>query len=119
MNGHVGFNNLFFRGNFCVAPLVTEVTIFSPQKVKIVFSFLFQAEDLGSPMNKDRRIFALRTYLYFIETDIERERKGREGVEKLLDIYQKKPNYGDSETQEDIKMRLTGVSMLCDIVSLS
>ncbi|XP_064647417.1 nostrin-like isoform X3 [Lineus longissimus] len=68
------------------------------------------AEDLGSPMDKERRIYALRTYLYYLEADIEREQKGREGVEKLLDVYRNKPNYGDTETQDDVKNKLAGLN---------
>uniref|UniRef100_A0A1I8JRQ4 F-BAR domain-containing protein n=1 Tax=Macrostomum lignano TaxID=282301 RepID=A0A1I8JRQ4_9PLAT len=42
------------------------------------------AEDLNNPMDRCRRETALRSYTAMICADIEREIKGREGVEKLI-----------------------------------
>ena len=50
----------------------------------------FYAEDLVNVMNRERRREALAKFVGIIKADIERERKGRAGVENLAKALQVK-----------------------------
>ncbi|XP_074659382.1 nostrin-like isoform X4 [Tubulanus polymorphus] len=64
------------------------------------------AEDLNNTMNRERRLHWLRNALYFLEQDMDIEKKGREGVEKLMEVYRNRPNFADNESQDDAKRKL-------------
>jgi hypothetical protein len=51
------------------------------------------AEDLVNVMNRERRREALAKFVGIIKADIERERKGRAGVENLAKALQVDQNY--------------------------
>lgn len=59
------------------------------------------AEDTQVSMNMERRKESLRNYLIYLHQLIEKERKGKEGVQKLVDVYKNKPTFADPEAQED------------------
>uniref|UniRef100_A0A1I8IJL1 F-BAR domain-containing protein n=2 Tax=Macrostomum lignano TaxID=282301 RepID=A0A1I8IJL1_9PLAT len=68
------------------------------------------AEDLNNPMDKGRREFALRTYAGFVYADLERELKGKEGVEKLLGVYASGPGgFSDVTSQREASEKLTHI----------
>jgi hypothetical protein len=68
------------------------------------------AEDLRNSMDDTRRKQALTNFLIAIQADLEKELKGKEGVEKLAEVYQNKPNYGDADAQADTWQRLAQVN---------
>ncbi len=68
-----------------------------------------QAEDLTNGMDKERRRQCLQNYLIYLQQDLERELKGRDGVEKLLEVYRNRPSFADADSQEEARTRLANV----------
>ena len=66
----------------------------------------FYAEDLVNVMNKERRREALAKFVGIIKSDIEREKKGRAGVENLAKALQETPKFGGEESQQDVQEKL-------------
>merc|ERR1719347_2155215 len=66
----------------------------------------FYAEDLVNVMNKERRREALAKFVGIIKADIEREKKGRAGVENLAKALQETPKFGGEESQHDVQDKL-------------
>ena len=66
----------------------------------------FYAEDLVNVMNKERRREALAKFVGIIKADIEREKKGRAGVENLAKALQETPKFGGEESQQDVQEKL-------------
>nr|KAG5693524.1 hypothetical protein BaRGS_006226 [Batillaria attramentaria] len=77
------------------------------------------AEDTQVSMNMDRRKEALRNYLIYIHQLIEKERKGKDGVQKLVDVYKSKPNFADPEAQEDTRQRLHQTMLMLNFLEAS
>lgn len=66
----------------------------------------FYCEDLMNVMNRERRREALAKFVGIIKADIERERKGRAGVENLAKALQETPKFGGEESQQDVQDKL-------------
>jgi len=66
----------------------------------------FYCEDMMNVMNKERRREALAKFVGIIKADIERERKGRQGVENLAKALQETPKFGGEESQADVQDKL-------------
>ncbi|CAC5389795.1 NOSTRIN [Mytilus coruscus] len=77
------------------------------------------AEDMQFSMKPERRKNSLQNYLLFIRQSIERERKGREGVEKLVEVYNQRPGFADPETQIETKQRLLQVTYMMNFLEAS
>ena len=63
-------------------------------------------EDVMNVMNKERRREALVKFLAIVKADIDRERKGRAGVENLAKALQETPKFGGEESQADVQDKL-------------
>jgi len=66
----------------------------------------FYCEDLLNVMNKERRRESLSKVVGIIKADIEREKKGRAGVENLAKALQETPKFGGEESQADVQDKL-------------
>ena len=66
----------------------------------------FYAEDLVNVMNKERRREALSKFVGILKGDIDREKKGRAGVENLAKALQETPKFGGEESQQDVQEKL-------------
>merc|ERR1719402_431064 len=66
----------------------------------------FYCEDVMNVMNKERRREALVKFLAIVKADIDRERKGRAGVENLAKALQETPKFGGEESQADVQDKL-------------
>jgi len=66
----------------------------------------FYCEDLLNVMNKERRRESLSKVVGIIKADIEREMKGRAGVENLAKALQETPKFGGEESQADVQDKL-------------
>ncbi|XP_050734362.1 uncharacterized protein LOC127007409 isoform X3 [Eriocheir sinensis] len=66
----------------------------------------FYAEDMNNIMNRDRRREALEKFLKMVRTDLERERRGKQGVENLAKALQETPTFGGEESQQDVNDKL-------------
>ncbi|KAK7073301.1 hypothetical protein SK128_027063 [Halocaridina rubra] len=66
----------------------------------------FYAEDMNNIMNRDRRREALEKFIQMIKTDLERERRGKQGVENLAKALQETPTFGGEESQQDVNDKL-------------
>ena len=66
----------------------------------------FYAEDLLNVMNKERRREALSKFVGILKADIEREKKGRAGVENLAKALQETPKFGGEESQAEVADKL-------------
>ncbi|CAG5121234.1 unnamed protein product, partial [Candidula unifasciata] len=61
------------------------------------------AEDSQVTMDNERRKDALKNYLIHLHQYIEKERKGKEGVQKLVEVYKNKPSFADADAQEETR----------------
>ncbi|KAK7109856.1 hypothetical protein V1264_013825 [Littorina saxatilis] len=77
------------------------------------------AEDTQFSMNMERRKEKLKNYLLFIHQHIEKEKKGKDGVQKLVEVYKDKPNFADAEAQEDTRQRLHGTMFMLNFLEAS
>lgn len=66
----------------------------------------FYAEDMNNIMNRDRRREALEKFIQMLKTDLERERRGKQGVENLAKALQETPTFGGEESQQDVNDKL-------------
>ncbi|KAJ8313958.1 hypothetical protein KUTeg_008519 [Tegillarca granosa] len=80
---------------------------------------LTQAEDMQFTMKSDRRKSALQNYLLYLRQAIEREKKGKEGVEKLVEVYEQRPNFADKDAQDDARQRLAQVTFTMNFLEAS
>ncbi|PVD30262.1 hypothetical protein C0Q70_09525 [Pomacea canaliculata] len=77
------------------------------------------AEDTQFTMNMDRRKDALRNFLIYLHQLIEKERKGKDGVQKLVEVYKAKPTFADPEAQEDTRQKLQQTIMMLNFLEAS
>ena len=66
----------------------------------------FYAEDETNAMNQERRREALAKLLRLIKSDIEREKKGKAGVENLAKALLETPKFGSEDSQQDVQEKL-------------
>ncbi|XP_071513677.1 uncharacterized protein Nost isoform X3 [Panulirus ornatus] len=66
----------------------------------------FYAEDMNNIMNRERRREALEKFVQMLRTDLERERRGKQGVENLAKALQETPTFGGEESQQDVNDKL-------------
>ena len=66
----------------------------------------FYAEDQTNAMNTERRREALSKFLRVIKTDIEREKKGKAGVENLAKALKETPKFGGEDSQKEVQEKL-------------
>ena len=66
----------------------------------------FYAEDRTNSMNQERRRENLARCLRIIRSDIEREKKGKAGVENLAKALQETPKFGNEDSQQDVLEKL-------------
>ncbi|KAF6018428.1 NOSTRIN [Bugula neritina] len=81
--------------------------------------FEIYAEDMNHEMDKERRRQALTLYIYYLAQDIEIERKGVDGVQKLMDIYKNQPDYADYEAMEETKRQARQVHAMLNFLDAS
>uniref|UniRef100_T1JH98 Nostrin n=1 Tax=Strigamia maritima TaxID=126957 RepID=T1JH98_STRMM len=72
----------------------------------------FFAEDMSNKMNKDRRRECVEKFLLLLKHDIERERRGKQGVENLARVFQDTPNFADEEAQQDVHEKIQHIKVL-------
>jgi hypothetical protein len=66
----------------------------------------FYAEDPTNAMNAERRRDSLAKCLRVVKSDIEREKKGKAGVENLAKALQETPKFGGEDSQNDVQEKL-------------
>ena len=66
----------------------------------------FYAEDRTNSMNQERRRENLARCLRIIRSDIEREKKGKAGVENLAKALHETPKFGSEDSQQDVLEKL-------------
>ncbi|XP_045110666.1 uncharacterized protein LOC123504311 isoform X3 [Portunus trituberculatus] len=66
----------------------------------------FYGEDMNNIMNRERRREALEKFIKMVRTDLERERRGKQGVENLAKALQETPTFGGEESQQDVNDKL-------------
>lgn len=66
----------------------------------------FYAEDLENPMQPDRRRHSLEALHSMLLTDIDTERKGKQGVENLAKVFQESPKFGSVDAQIKVNENL-------------
>jgi hypothetical protein len=93
--------------------LLTFTTMSSPPQVEIDADSMgdqllpsFYSEDQTNAMNTERRRDALTKFLRVIKGDIEREKKGKAGVENLAKALRDTPKFGGEDSQQDVQEKL-------------
>lgn len=66
----------------------------------------FYAEHVTLAMNRERRKQALVRVLHLIRQDLERERRGREGLETLHRAFVKTPAFAADESTQNVTDKL-------------
>lgn len=70
----------------------------------------FYAEHITLAMNRERRKQALVRVLHLIRQDLEREKRGREGLETLHRAFVKTPAFAADESTQNVTDKLHHVS---------
>lgn len=78
----------------------------------------FYAEHVTLAMNRERRKQALVRVLHLIRQDLDRERRGREGLETLHRAFIKTPAFAADESAQNVTDKLHHVSFLASITNL-
>lgn len=71
----------------------------------------FYAEHITLAMNRERRKQSLVRILHLIRQDLERERRGREGLETLHRAFIKTPAFAADESTQNVTDKLHHVSI--------
>ncbi|XP_046454593.1 uncharacterized protein LOC124202314 [Daphnia pulex] len=66
----------------------------------------FYAEHMSNVMNRERRKDSLERCLHWVRSDLERESRGRRGVENLAKALQESPHFGGEESQLEVHEKL-------------
>ncbi|XP_063229853.1 nostrin isoform X1 [Bacillus rossius redtenbacheri] len=66
----------------------------------------FYAEHITLAMNRDRRRQSLVKILQLIRQDLDRERRGKQGVENLARALQQTPTFGTDDSQQNVTEKL-------------
>lgn len=66
----------------------------------------FYAEHMSNVMNRERRKESLERCLHWVRSDVERESRGRRGVENLAKALQEAPHFGGEESQLEVHEKL-------------
>ncbi|XP_057378003.1 LOW QUALITY PROTEIN: uncharacterized protein LOC130699973 [Daphnia carinata] len=66
----------------------------------------FYAEHMSNVMNRERRKESLERCLHWVRSDLERESRGRRGVENLAKALQESPHFGGEESQLEVHEKL-------------
>ncbi|KAG8233678.1 hypothetical protein J437_LFUL014120 [Ladona fulva] len=66
----------------------------------------FYAEHITLAMNRERRRQNLVKLLQLIRSDVERERRGKQGVENLARALQQTPTFGSQDSQQNVTEKL-------------
>ncbi|XP_076466064.1 nostrin-like isoform X2 [Babylonia areolata] len=77
------------------------------------------AEDTQFSMNMERRKDSLKNFLIYIHQLTEKEKKAKEGVQKLVEVYKNKPDFADAEAQEDTRQRLHQTMLMLNFLEAS
>ncbi|XP_078655829.1 nostrin-like isoform X4 [Branchiostoma floridae x Branchiostoma belcheri] len=76
-------------------------------------------EDTTNTINTDRRKSALLRKLHRLGTEIDREKKSREGVQHLHQVYSDRPGFADSEAKGEVHQQLLHLNAMIDLLSVS
>ncbi|XP_054271219.1 uncharacterized protein LOC128991946 [Macrosteles quadrilineatus] len=66
----------------------------------------FYAEHITLAMNRERRRQALVKLLHLIRQDLDRERRGKQGVENLARALKQTPTFGTDDSQQNVTEKL-------------
>ena len=72
----------------------------------------FYAEDRTNAMNQERRREALARAIRMVRADIEREKKGKAGVENLARALEETPKFGSEDSQSDVRDKLRHIKSM-------
>jgi len=87
---------------------VPEQMLFSPY-----------ACDLNNPMELERRTINLQSWVDKLESDIARERKAKEGIQHLAQVYTETPSYADMDARADVAQRLIQANATINFIEAS
>merc|ERR1712168_1794716 len=87
---------------------VPEQVLFSPY-----------ACDLNNPMELERRTLNLQSWVDKLEADIVRERKAKEGISHLAQVYTETPSYADMDARADVAQRLIQANATINFIEAS
>ncbi|ESO86250.1 hypothetical protein LOTGIDRAFT_129539, partial [Lottia gigantea] len=77
------------------------------------------AEDSQFAMKAERRRNALQNYLLYLHAHLERDRKGKEGTQTLMDVYKSRPNFGDADAQQEVIQNLEKITYTLNFLEAS
>ncbi|BFY97381.1 hypothetical protein BsWGS_00421 [Bradybaena similaris] len=77
------------------------------------------AEDSQVTMDSERRKDALKNYLLHLHQYIDKERKGKEGVQKLIEVYKNKPSFADADATEETRQKLQQTTFMLNFLEAS
>ncbi|RUS78153.1 hypothetical protein EGW08_014082 [Elysia chlorotica] len=101
-----------------VQTIVTQRGMKTPRQPEQILLESY-AEDGQVSMDNERRKEALKNYLIHLQQYIEKERKGKEGVQKLVEVYKSKPSFANPETQEDTRQKLEQTTFMLNFLEAS
>lgn len=81
--------------------------------------FTTYACDLNNPMELERRTMSLQQWVDLLEGDIVRERKAKEGIQHLAQVYTETPSYADMDARADVAQRLIQANATINFIEAS
>lgn len=79
----------------------------------------FYAEHMSNVMNRERRKESLERCLHWVRSDLERESRGRRGVENLAKALQESPHFGGEESQLEVHEKLLHLRSMLAFLEMS
>ncbi|XP_066302296.1 nostrin-like isoform X2 [Branchiostoma lanceolatum] len=76
-------------------------------------------EDTTNTIQTERRKAALLRKLHRLGTEIDREKKSREGVQHLHQVYSDRPGFADSEAKGEVHQQLIHLNAMIDLLTVS
>ena len=79
----------------------------------------FYAEHMSNVINRERRRDSLERCLHWVRSDIEREARGKKGVENLARALHDTPNFGAEESQLEVNEKLHHLKAMLAFLEVS
>lgn len=79
----------------------------------------FYAEHMSNVMNRERRKESLERCLHWVRSDVERESRGKRGVENLARALQDTPHFGGEESQLEVQEKLLHLRSMLAFLEMS
>lgn len=79
----------------------------------------FYAEHMSNVMNRERRKESLERCLHWIRSDVEKESRGKRGIQNLSRALKDTPNFGGEESKQEVREKLMHIRAMLAFLEMT